>query len=159
MAELAPHLTQLFIDNHVSRSTLVWCATDSSSTYTVTTPKRQSPKICRPISTTKDMNSISVYDPATKELVSDKIPLADARDVDLAVRAAQQAFSPSSPWRRMTAAQRQQLLFRFADILEANTEYLANLTRRTLGAPFSAFGKGEIDTAISCFRCELFRVV
>jgi acyl-CoA reductase-like NAD-dependent aldehyde dehydrogenase len=54
----------------------------------------------------------------------------------------------------MTAAQRQQLLFRFADLLEANAEYLASLTRRTLGAPYLAFGKGEIDTAIDCFRCE-----
>lgn len=95
-----------------------------------------------------------MYDPATKQLVSDKIPVAGEKDVDLAVQAAKRAFSPSSPWRRMTAAQRQQLLFRFADILEANTQYLASLTRRTLGAPFLPFGKGEIDTAISCFRCE-----
>lgn len=95
-----------------------------------------------------------MYDPATTKLVSDKIPVAGEQDVDLAVEAAQRAFQPSSPWRRLTAFQRQKLLLRFADILEANTEYLAGLTRRTLGAPFLPFGKAEIDTAITCFRCK-----
>jgi acyl-CoA reductase-like NAD-dependent aldehyde dehydrogenase len=85
--------------------------------------------------------------------VSDKIPVANEQDVDTAVKAAEQAFLPTSPWRSMTALDRQRLLLKFADILEANTEYLAKLTRRTLGAPFLPFGKSEIDTAITCFRC------
>lgn len=54
----------------------------------------------------------------------------------------------------MTGSERQKVLFRFADVLEANTELLAYLTRLTLGAPFLPFGKSEIDTAIGCFRCE-----
>ena len=54
----------------------------------------------------------------------------------------------------MTAATRQRLLFRFADLLEENQERLAYLTRLTLGAPYKAFGQGEIAMAIGCFRCE-----
>jgi acyl-CoA reductase-like NAD-dependent aldehyde dehydrogenase len=49
---------------------------------------------------------------------------------------------------------RQKLLLKFADLIEANQEYLASLTRVTLGAPYKPFGKSEIDTAIGCFRCE-----
>lgn len=54
----------------------------------------------------------------------------------------------------MLGSERQKLLLKFADILEANQERLAYLTRLTLGAPFLPFGKSEIGTAIGCFRCE-----
>lgn len=49
---------------------------------------------------------------------------------------------------------RQKLLLKFADLIEANQEYLASLTRVALGAPYKPFGKSEIETAIGCFRCE-----
>lgn len=52
----------------------------------------------------------------------------------------------------MTGQQRQAILLKFVDILEANEQYLASLTRLTLGAPRLPFGKSEIDTAITCFR-------
>lgn len=92
--------------------------------------------------------------PATGDLVSDEIPVAGQADVDAAVKAANDAFAHGSAWRRMTGQERQLLLLRFADLLEKNRDHLASLTRLTLGAPFMPFGKGEIDTAIGCFRCE-----
>ena len=92
--------------------------------------------------------------PATEDLVSDQVPIAGPDDVDRAVDAAKAAFAPGSEWRSMTAATRQRLLFRFADLLEENQERLAYLTRLTLGAPYKAFGKGEIAMAVGCFRCE-----
>ncbi|KAL4876845.1 aldehyde dehydrogenase domain-containing protein [Aspergillus karnatakaensis] len=95
---------------------------------------------------------ISVYNPATGDIVSDQIPVAGPEDVDIAVRAANEAFAPTSPWRLMTFPERQKILLRFADLLEANQEYLASLTRLTLGAPYLPFGKSEIGTAIGCFR-------
>ena len=49
---------------------------------------------------------------------------------------------------------RQKVLLKFADLIETNQEYLATLTRATLGAPYNPFGKSEIDTAIGCFRCS-----
>lgn len=63
------------------------------------------------------------------------------------------AFEPGSEWRRMDDFTRQKVLLKFADLIEGNQEYLASLTRVTLGAPYSPFGKSEIDTAIGCFRC------
>lgn len=84
--------------------------------------------------------------------MSDQVPVAGQQDVDAAVSAAKDAFKPGSPWRSMTGQQRQAMLLRFADILEANEEHLARLTRLTLGAPHLPFGRGEIGTAITCFR-------
>lgn len=101
--------------------------------------------------------SISVYNPATLDLVSDKIPVAGQADVDTAVEAGLKACKFGSPWQKMTGQERQNILLRFADILEANLEYLAQLTRLTLGAPYRPFGKSEIDTAIGCFRCKYGR--
>lgn len=98
--------------------------------------------------------SISVYNPANGDLVSDRIPVSGDEDIDEAVEAANQAFAPDSPWRRMTHTERQAILLRFADLLEANSERLAYLTRLTLGAPYLPFGKSEIGTAIGCFRCK-----
>ncbi|KAJ4167475.1 hypothetical protein NW754_011290 [Fusarium falciforme] len=95
---------------------------------------------------------VSVYNPATGDLVSDRIPVAGDKDVDEAVAYANEAFKPDSPWRRITHTQRTEILLKFADLLEANQERLAYLTRLTLGAPFLPFGKSEIGTAIGCFR-------
>lgn len=86
--------------------------------------------------------------------MSDEIPVAGEKDVDAAVEAANAAFALGSPWRTMTNVDRRDLLLRFADLLDRDREYLAHLTRLTLGAPYAAFGKGEIDTAIQNFRCE-----
>ncbi|KAH8587095.1 aldehyde dehydrogenase domain-containing protein [Bisporella sp. PMI_857] len=95
---------------------------------------------------------ISIYNPATGAVVSDKVPIAGKSDVDLAVAAANAAFAPNSRWRTMTNADRRKLLLKFADLLERDQRKLAYLTRVTLGAPYAAFGKGEIETAIENFR-------
>lgn len=97
---------------------------------------------------------ISVFNPATGDLVSDQIPLAGEADVDAAVGAACRAFAHDSPWRKFNGFERQAILLKFADLLETNRDRLAYLTRLTLGAPFLPFGKSEIDTAIGCFRCK-----
>lgn len=80
--------------------------------------------------------------------------MAGERDVDIAVAAANAAFALNSPWRTMSNLDRRNLLWRFADLLDRDREHLAYLTRITLGAPYLAFGTGEIDTAIENFRCK-----
>lgn len=94
-----------------------------------------------------------MFNPANGELVSDQIPVAAEEDVDEAVKYAQQASRLDSPWRKMDNVQRRDILLKFADIIEANQERLAYLTRLTLGAPYHPFGKSEIGTALTCLRC------
>ncbi|EOD45479.1 putative aldehyde dehydrogenase protein [Neofusicoccum parvum UCRNP2] len=56
----------------------------------------------------------------------------------------------------MTGQERQKLLLKFADLLEQNQDYLGYLTRLTLGAPFTPFGRSEIQTAVAYFRWQSF---
>ncbi|RVE41911.1 hypothetical protein evm_013436 [Chilo suppressalis] len=51
----------------------------------------------------------------------------DKADIDLAVEAAKRAFHRNSEWRLLDASKRSSLLFKFADLVERDMEYLAEL--------------------------------
>ena len=97
----------------------------------------------------KTGKKLSVYNPKDGTLVSDQVILAGEQDVEAAVTAAEAAFPA---WKRVTAMQRRNILYKFADLLEKHIEKLAELTRITLGAPFASFGKFEIGLAAEAFR-------
>lgn len=61
-----------------------------------------------------------------------RLPQADHRDVDRAVRAAHDAFG-AGPWASMTASDRGLLLYRLADAVAADAERLADLEVRDNG--------------------------
>lgn len=68
---------------------------------------------------------INVFDPATGEPIT-TVANASADDVDQAVRAAHRAFE-SGVWTAIAPAERERLLLRFADLVEANAEELAQI--------------------------------
>ncbi|XP_077989268.1 aldehyde dehydrogenase 1A1-like isoform X2 [Glandiceps talaboti] len=77
------------------------------------------------------VNSVSgktfpTINPATGEKICD-VQEGDKADVDLAVKAAREAFKPGSPWRTMDASARGRLLNKLADLMERDLEYLAKL--------------------------------
>ena len=51
--------------------------------------------------------------------------VSNQADVHKAVKAARDAFSLGSPWRRMDAAERGRLLYKLADLIERDANYLA----------------------------------
>lgn len=59
----------------------------------------------------------------------------DAEDVDRAVRAAREAFE--GPWRRFTPVQRQNILLKLADVVEAHLDEFRLLDVLDMGAPIS----------------------
>ncbi|HJV80047.1 phenylacetaldehyde dehydrogenase StyD [Noviherbaspirillum sp.] len=69
--------------------------------------------------------TFAVFDPASGEEIA-QVPESDAGDIDRAVRAARAAFE-SSAWRDMLPAQRERLLLKLADLVEANNLELAQL--------------------------------
>lgn len=77
--------------------------------------------------------TIDVVNPATEELWG-RVPDADAADVDAAVRAAHVAFPE---WSGLAAAERAQVVLRFADELVARGETIANLITRENGSPIA----------------------
>jgi aldehyde dehydrogenase (NAD+) len=72
------------------------------------------------------------FNPATGARLAD-VPHARAADIDRAVAAARAAFE--GPWRDVSPAQRQALLLRLADLVEAHEGELALLDTLDMGAP------------------------
>ncbi|MGY4157974.1 aldehyde dehydrogenase (NAD+) [Bradyrhizobium sp. USDA 4461] len=76
----------------------------------------------------------STRNPATGELLAE-VAEGDAADIDLAVAAARRAFD--GQWSNWRPADRQRLLLKLADLVEADIEQLAMLDTLDMGAPIS----------------------
>ncbi|XP_075067013.1 aldehyde dehydrogenase X, mitochondrial [Mixophyes fleayi] len=90
-------------------------------------------------------------DPSTGKIIA-HVAEADKADVDLAVEAAKHAFKLGSPWRRMDASQRGQLLNRLADLIERDRVYLASLETLDNGKPFSVSYQLDVGETIKIYR-------
>ncbi|HMM76252.1 MAG TPA: aldehyde dehydrogenase family protein [Gammaproteobacteria bacterium] len=75
--------------------------------------------------------------PATGELLA-TVAEGDAEDIERAVAAARAAFE--GPWQRAKPYERQRVLLRFADLVEAHIEELGTLDTLDMGAPVSRTG-------------------
>jgi phenylacetaldehyde dehydrogenase len=91
-----------------------------------------------------------VYDPATGEVIT-QVPEAESADVDAAVHAARKAFDEGA-WPRMTASQRGRLLWKLADLLEANLEEFAELESIDNGKPLAVARAADVPLAVDLFR-------
>jgi len=87
-------------------------------------------------------------EPATGKPYS-KVPDSDARDVELAVTAAEKAFPA---WSKTSAADRSRVLLRIADLIERDLEKLARAESVDTGKPFSLARSLDIPRAASNFR-------
>jgi aldehyde dehydrogenase (NAD+) len=87
---------------------------------------------------------LDTYNPATGQVLA---TLARGRqaDVDAAVAAARRAFE--GPWSRFSPAQRQQVLIRFADLVDKHYEELATIESLDMGAPLARL-RGSKDNYI-----------
>src|SRR5580765_2011876 len=79
------------------------------------------------------------HNPATGELLA-TIAEGDAEDINRAVAAARRAFE--GPWSKWKPFERQQLLLKIADLVEAHFEELSTLDTMDMGAPISRTGGG-----------------
>lgn len=77
---------------------------------------------------------IAVENPATEEIIA-RVRSASLADLDAAVAAARTAFE--GPWRRLAPADRARMLFRLADLVEANADELSMLEMLENGMPRS----------------------
>lgn len=93
--------------------------------------------------------TLAVFNPATgKELT--RVPAAGAADVDLAVKAAHAAFK--GPWSGMLAVQRQGLLLKLADLLEAHGEEFAQLETLNQGKSVMLSRLIEVQSSVEYLR-------
>jgi phenylacetaldehyde dehydrogenase len=92
-----------------------------------------------------------VYNPATGEVVA-QVPEAETEDVDRAVIAARRAFD-EGPWtRKMSTSERGQLLWKLADLLQANLEEFAEIESLDNGKPLSVARVADVPLAVDMFR-------
>lgn len=94
--------------------------------------------------------TFDTFNPATEQKIV-SIQEADKQDVELAVKAARKAFD-DGPWRRMSAYDRGQLMFKLADLMEKHADELAALESLDNGKPLSYSKAADIPLAIKCIR-------
>jgi aldehyde dehydrogenase (NAD+) len=97
-----------------------------------------------------DANQFPVINPATEELIS-MVAEARAEDVDAAVRAAHRALH-EGPWGRMSGAERGRILYKLADLIEAQSEDLVILESLNAGKPLAATRRQDIGAVIDTLR-------
>src|SRR6267154_1488010 len=90
------------------------------------------------------------YNPATGEVLA-QVAEGDREDIEKAVKAARHAFD-HGPWRRMTASERGRLIWKLADLLEANTEEFAYLESLDNGKPLGVAKAADVPLAVDLFR-------
>ncbi|XP_063829948.1 aldehyde dehydrogenase, mitochondrial [Ostrinia nubilalis] len=98
-----------------------------------------------------DGKTFKTENPATGEVIAD-VQQAGKTDVDIAVKAANDAFKLGSPWRRMDASERGYLLNRLADLVERDRTYLASLETFDNGKPYTAAYYGDVAAVIKNLR-------
>ena len=76
----------------------------------------------------------------------------DKADVEKAVTAASEAFKLGSPWRTMDASERGRLLYKLADLIERDREYLARLETLDNGKPYSDSYNIDLNQVIKFYR-------
>jgi aldehyde dehydrogenase (NAD+) len=94
--------------------------------------------------------TFTTLDPATEQVLA-QVPLGNRDDVDRAVKSARRAFE-SGPWPQMDARERGRLLYRLADLIEANAEELAALETLDNGKPIRDSRAADLPLVIDTFR-------
>ncbi|KAK3161167.1 hypothetical protein QOZ80_1BG0073180 [Eleusine coracana subsp. coracana] len=89
-------------------------------------------------------------DPRTGEVIA-RIAEGDKADIDLAVKAAREAFD-NGPWPRMTGYERGRILHRFADLIDQHIEELAILDTVDAGKLFMVGKLRDIPGAAHLLR-------
>ncbi|KDP33652.1 hypothetical protein JCGZ_07223 [Jatropha curcas] len=94
--------------------------------------------------------TFETIDPTNGEVIA-RVAEGDKEDIDLAVKAARDAFD-NGPWPRMSGAARGRILLKFADLIEENIEELAAIDAMDAGKLFN-WGKAvDIPHVASLLR-------
>ncbi len=93
---------------------------------------------------------IAVVDPTSGQTVG-QVPAGEAEDIDRAVAAARRAFE-SGPWHRMRGGERERLLLKLADLLEANAQEFSEIESVNSGRILPATRAFDVDLSVSYLR-------
>jgi acyl-CoA reductase-like NAD-dependent aldehyde dehydrogenase len=97
-----------------------------------------------------DSRSFETIDPATGQPITE-VAQAGPQDVDRAVTAARQALE-EGPWHTAPAAERARLMYRLADLIEANAGELAELESLDNGKPVKLARAVDVSQTVAWLR-------
>jgi gamma-glutamyl-gamma-aminobutyraldehyde dehydrogenase/4-guanidinobutyraldehyde dehydrogenase/NAD-dependent aldehyde dehydrogenase len=80
-----------------------------------------------------------------------EVARCDGADIDLAVRAARQAFEDKR-WQGLAPAARKRILIQFADLILAHAEELALLETLDMGKPIQYARQVDVNSTANCIR-------
>lgn len=95
--------------------------------------------------------TFSVFDPATGAILAE-VASGGAAEVDRAVSAAREAFSPQGPWRSLTPQERGKLIWRLADLIEVHATRLAQIDSLDSGKPINEMLYFDIPFSVDTLR-------
>ncbi|WP_299092595.1 aldehyde dehydrogenase family protein [uncultured Metabacillus sp.] len=98
----------------------------------------------------KSQKTFDTYNPATGEVLA-SVYESGVEDIDLAVKAARKAFD-EGPWSKMSASDRSRLMYKLADLMEENSQELAQLETLDNGKPIRETTNADIPLAIEHMR-------
>ena len=94
--------------------------------------------------------TMDTVDPSNQEVIC-QVSRSSKKDVDTAVRAAEEAFLYGE-WSKMSARDRGRLLFKLADLMEQNKEELATIESIDSGAVYTLAIKTHVGMSIQVWR-------
>ncbi|WP_174735178.1 aldehyde dehydrogenase family protein [Mesobacillus harenae] len=94
--------------------------------------------------------TFETYNPATGEVLA-TVYEGGPEDIDRAVKAARKAFD-EGPWSKMGTAERSRLMYKLADLMERNSEELAQLETLDNGKPIRETTHADIPLAVEHMR-------
>lgn len=94
--------------------------------------------------------TFETINPATEEVLAN-VSEAQEEDVDLAVKAARQAFEKGD-WPNLSAAERAHLIYKLADLIDENKEELAQLEALDNGKSYQVALEDDIPATVEHYR-------
>ncbi|GAB2300396.1 Aldehyde dehydrogenase 2 member C4 [Dionaea muscipula] len=94
--------------------------------------------------------TFETIDPRNGEVIA-RVAEGDKEDVGLAVKAAREAFD-HGPWPRMSGYERGRIMFKYAELVDANVEELAALDSMDAGKLYGLGKALDIPSAARCLR-------
>ena len=95
-------------------------------------------------------STFAVHNPATNELIAD-VQEGGTEEIDRAVSAAKAALH-AKEWRSINPHERSRLLWRLADLIEANADELGTLETQDNGKPYFESRRIDVPSVVENFR-------
>eukprot|EP01133_Synstelium_polycarpum_P002467 gene2467-2807_t len=94
--------------------------------------------------------TFKTINPVTEQPICE-VSEGDAADVDIAVKAAREAFE-NGPWSKITPTERSKLMLKLADLIDKNKDRIGNVETLDMGKPIQSARDFDVTQSADCIR-------